>query len=346
MISREAVPARVHGFIYDSTQLKEQAITLQDSLETLRWPNSVFWVDVQGLGDEAVLRHIAQVFSLHPLLLEDVVHANQRPKAEVFDEYTFVTLPMMIRRNEHAIDHEQFSLVLGTDFVLTFQETYGDVFDSVRHRLRQGGPIFRSSGAEYLAYALIDAVIDGYFPVLEMYSDQLQEIEDDILTHPGPAALQRLHLLKRELLTVRRSLWPMREMISSLLKDVSPHFSRNVQVHLRDCYDHVLQALDMLQTQRELASSLMDLYLSNIANRQNDVMKTLTVLASIFIPLTFLTGLYGMNFEYMPELDIRWAYPALLAIMLVIGLAMTYWFYLKGWLGNRQEQEDDPPASH
>jgi magnesium transporter len=242
------------------------------------------------------------------------------------------------------------SLVLGRRFLLTFQERLGDVLDPVRERIRQGiGPI-RRAGPDYLAYAVIDAVIDGYYPILEQFGERLEALEDDVVLSPTPLLLRRIHHVKRELLDIRRAVWPQREAVSAVIRGDHELVGQEVRTYFRDVYDHCIQIMDVVETYRELAGGLMDVYLSSVSNRQNEVMKVLTVMASIFIPLTFLAGIYGMNFEHMPELHKRWAYPILLAVMAGVAGVMLLFFYRKGWLGSqdgvqwRREQDDDDDA--
>ena len=242
----------------------------------------------------------------------------------------------MALAREEEIEAEQVSLFVGPNYVLTFQERSGDVFDPVRNRIRQGGPVLRSSGPSYLAYALLDAVIDGYYPLLETFGEKLEGLEDEIVAQPHPAVLQEIHQAKRDLLAIRRAIWPQREAVNTLIRDENPLITETVRVYLRDCYDHCVQIMDGVETYRELAGGLMDVYLSSVGNRQNEVMKVLTIMASIFIPLTFMAGIYGMNFENMPELHAAWGYPLLLVVMVAVTVTMVIFFQRKGWIGQRR----------
>jgi magnesium transporter len=322
---------------YAPDHLEEHDNVAVAELKNLLDTEAVCWVDVQGLGDETVLRELADLFSIHCLALEDVVNVPQRPKVERFESHTLCITRMALQREE-GIEPEQVSLFLGSNYVLTFQERSGDVFDPIRNRIRQGGPVLRSSGPGYLAYALLDAVVDGYYPLLELFGEKLEALEDEIMAQPHPAALQEIHQTKRDLLAIRRSLWPQREAVNALIRDEDPLLTDTVRVYLRDCHDHCVQIMERVETCRELAAGLMDVYLSNVGNRQNEVMKVLTIMASIFIPLTFMAGIYGMNFENMPELHSRWGYPFLLAAMAVIAVGMVCYFRRLGWLGRQ------PPA--
>lgn len=316
---------------YDRDAMTEQhGLGLEDALSAVG-PGSVTWLNVNGLHETDVIERIGERWGLHPLTLEDVASVGQRPKLELFDDYLFVVLRMLAFENDHLAD-EQLSLILGRNIVITFQERPGDVFEPLRERIRQAKGRIRSMGADYLAYALLDIVVDNYFVVLEHYSDALEAIEGDVYADPQPAVMERISSLKREALHVRKAVWPVRELMSALLRDESELFSRPVQTFLRDAYDHVIQAIDTLETLREILGSLQDSYLSSLSFRMNEVMKVLTMIATIFIPLTFLAGIYGMNFERMPELGWPWAYPALLGLMLVVTAGMVYYFRRKRWL--------------
>jgi magnesium transporter len=303
---------------------------------------SVSWVDVQGLGSEDILQRLGQVFSLHPLVLEDVVNVPQRPKVEEYEQQLlFIGRMVMLKDDRKNFATEQVSFILGQHYLLTVQEEPKlDTFNPVRDRIRTAKGTIRRHGADYLAYTLIDTIIDGFFPVLEVYGEQLEELEDEVVINPTHQTLEKIYVLKRQLLTLRRAIWPQRDAINSLIRDSSPLISQEVRVYLRDCYDHVVQVLDMVETYRELASSLMDVYLSSVGNRMNEVMKLLTVVSSIFIPLTFIAGVYGMNFNTdrspwnMPELNWYWGYPACLAFMAAIAAALVFFFWKRGWFKN------------
>ena len=299
-----------------------------------RWP--VTWVNVDGLGDANVLNAIGERFNIHHLALADVVNVIQRPKIEAYGELLFVVM-RMIRWND-GLDAEQLSLFLGRNFVLTFQESSGDVFDAVRDRIRNAHGRIRKSGADDLAYALIDAVIDGYYPVLESFGERIEALEDSVLERPEPSLAGEIHFVKRELFVLRRAVWPLRDAINALIRDESPLIDAETHVYLRDCSDHCVQLIDMLETYRELASGLMDMYLSAINNRTNEIVKVLTMFTVVFIPLGFIAGVYGMNFHTnlpgnMPELLWPFGYVFALAIMAVTAGGLLLYFRWKGWLG-------------
>jgi magnesium transporter len=305
---------------------------------------SVSWVDVKGLGSEAILQRVGAVFNLHPLMLEDVVNVPQRPKAEEYDDQLLIVARMVVMapdRGAVGFVTEQVSLILSRNYLLTVQEEAEyDCFAPVRERIRLGKGHIRRLGADYLAYALMDAIVDGFFPILEVYGEALETLEDEVVARPSRQTLERIHQMKRELLMLRRAIWPQRDMINSLIRDGNDLISDEVRIYLRDCYDHTVQVLDMVETYRELASSLMDVYLSSVSNRMNEVMKFLTVMSSIFIPLTFIAGLYGMNFNTekspynLPELNYYWGYPICLGIMATIAATMVLTFHRRGWFEN------------
>ena len=298
---------------------------------------SITWVDVQGLGDRGVLEALGRIFHLHPLALADVVNVSQRPKVEPYDRHLFVITRMSLLGEDGSLATEQVSIFLGKDFVLTFQETRGDCLDPVRERIRRGAGSIRKAGADYLAYAILDAIIDYYFPIVEDLGERIEGLEDEVVRHPRHETLGKIYALKRELLQVRRAIWPQRDSLSALARDESGLVSKETQVYLRDCYDHAVQLIDVIESLRELAASLLEVYLSSVANRTNEVMRILTVVSSIFIPLTFLVGVYGMNFNTdhplnMPELDWPYGYVACWAFMIAVAAGLLVYFGRRGWL--------------
>lgn len=341
VIADNAVPPRIHTIRYGSESVEEADVVDLDELDALAVnEDSILWVDVQGLGDGASLRRIAKRFGMHLLALEDVVNVPQRPKAEKYDEHLLL-ITRMVRLGERSqIDLEQVSIVLGKNYVLTFQEQYGDVLDPVRSRIRSRSALIHKHGADYLAYAVFDTIVDAYYPVLESIGDYLERLEDAVLENPSNALLQQLNRYKNRLFNLRRSLWPQREAVNSLIRDANPFVTDAVRIYLRDTYDHCVQTTEIAEMYREMVSGLMNMYLSAVANRTNEVMKVLTVVATIFIPLTFIAGIYGMNFEHMPELSAQWAYPILWCVMGFTAASMLGFFWSKGWLGGRRGQDD------
>ena len=351
-IEEDAVPTQI--FLIDYNQENATRIRIHEPTKCHEYldTESVSWVDVQGLGNQTILQEVGEVFKLHPLILEDVVNVPQRPKVEEHADQLVIIVRMVTLVEDEGRDakfiSEQVSLVLGHHYLLTVQEEPKyDCFNPVRDRIRHQRGVIRSQNADYLAYSLIDAVIDGFFPVLETYGERIELLEDEVVANPCRETLGKIYQVRRELLSLRRSIWPQRSALNSLIRDGSDLISPEVQIYLRDCYDHVIQVLDVLETYRELASSLMDVYLSSVGNRMNEVMKLLTVISTIFIPLTFIAGVYGMNFNpntspwNMPELTWRWGYPLCWAIMLAIAAALVYFFWRRGWFQDFSAVRDE-----
>jgi len=295
--------------------------------------SQVKWVDVDGIQNVDVLKELGTAYNLHNLVLEDILNTQLRPKIEFFDGYAFVVCKMLsynTRRNE--VDIEQVSFVLGDHYVLSLQESPGDVFDPVRERIRTTGSRIRRGGADFLLYSLLDIIIDSYFLVLEKIGEQLEDLEEEISRAPSRRNLATLYQLKRELIFVRKAIWPMREIINILHQDEGRLIAKDTRKYLRDAYDHAIQVIDTVESYRDIASGLLDIYLSGVSNKTNDTMKVLTIISTIFMPLTFIAGVYGMNFDNMPELHLRYGYFWTLGVMLVICLLMVAWFRRKGWL--------------
>jgi len=334
-------PPKVRVFRYTPEKVEEWEADSTDSFDGLIEESSIVWVDVQGLGDEAFLRRMGDLFDLHPLAVEDVINVPQRPKTEAYGNCIFLVTRMIALLDGAAIVNEQISIFLGENFVLTFQERPGDCFEPVRQRLRNPDSRIRSNRPDYLAYAILDAVIDGYYPVIEQLGDELAELEEESLERPSKNTLRATNKVRMTLLLMRRVLWPQREAINSLLRDENKLVSPNVRLFLRDTHDHCTQVAEVVESYRELVSAVANTYLTVVSNRTNEVMKVLTIMASIFIPLTFMAGIYGMNFEYMPELHFRYSYPLLWLAMLTVGLGMVYYFRRKGWLGGEEDDRDE-----
>ena len=250
---------------------------------------------------------------------------------EDYGDYIFIVLKMLYT-NENGINSEQISLVLGPNFVISFQETEGDVFDLIRERIRSGKGKTRELGPDFLMYGLIDAIVDNYFGILEKVGERIEYLEENLVKDPKPSILQSIHKMKREMIFLRKSVWPLREVISGLLRSESKLISKDTDIYLRDVYDHTIQVIDTVETFRDMLSGMVDLYLSSISNRMNEIMKILTIIGTIFIPLTFITGLYGMNFRFMPELEWEWGYPIALLIMVIVSVIMLVYFRRKKWL--------------
>ena len=291
------------------------------------------WIEFNGLGDVAALRELGQKFNLHPLALEDVLNVGQRPKLEAYAGHLFIIAQMIYHDAERTLCGEQVSIFVCGNFLISIQEdAETDVFDPVRQRIRVGGGNIRTMKSDYLAYALLDAIVDHGFPVLEEIGEALQEIEDTVLTAPGKETIGELHSLKRTLMQLRRFVWPERDVVNSLLHGDSEFVQPQTKIYLRDLYDHTVQIMDLIESYRDVATSLMDMYLSSVGLRTNEIMRVLTVISSIFIPLTFLAGVYGMNFKHMPELETSWGYPILWVLMIVIAVGQLIFFHRKKWL--------------
>jgi magnesium transporter len=293
----------------------------------------VNWLNISTGKQVGILEGIGSQLNIHPLVLEDILNTNQRPKVEDYGDYLFIELNMLSWDDETSrINAEQISLLLGSSYLITFQESEGDVFDSVRKRLREGKSRLSKGGPDYLAYSLIDAVVDNYFIVLEYLGEEIEELEEELVTDPDPDTLHAIHDLKRELIYLRKSVWPLRETISNLERGESRIFQPATLIYLRDVYDHVIQIIDTVETFREMASGMLDIYLSSVSNRMNEIMKVLTIISTIFIPLSFVVGLYGMNFKYMPELGWKWGYPMVWGVILLSVVGMLIYFKRKKWL--------------
>ncbi len=335
---------------YGPSELVEHKLCSVDTVRELLHKHPVLWVDVDGLADVETVRQLGEIFGLHPLALEDVLHVYQRPKLEQYGDHFFL-VARMASLNAH-LESEQLSVFLGKGFVLTFQDSLpGDCLDPVRNRIRNSRGRIRQYGPDHLVYALLDAVVDCHFPVLENYGEQLDALEDRILEAAGTPSIAAIHSIKRDLLTLRRALWPLRDALHSLLRDPIPLVTEETRVYLRDCYDHTLRLIEMLETYRELCADLIDLHLSSVNNRMSEVMKVLTVFSAIFIPLTFISGIYGMNFDpdaspwNMPELRWLYGYPGALGFMLLVATALLMFFYRKGWLAPMNPRNVPHPDS-
>ena len=318
---------------YNETQHDELVVKTVEECFPFKDSPTVTWINIDGLHDTDVIKNIGNHFGLHSLVQEDILHTGQRPKLENLDDYLFVTLKMLDYDTEsEEVNAEQVSLILGRNFVISFQERAGDIFYFVRNRIRNGRGRIRRRGADYLLYALIDSIVDNYFSILERYGERLEILEEELTENPTRETLHVIHALKKEMILLRRSVWPLRELISGMEREESTLISEPIHVFIRDLYDHTIQVIDSVDTMKEILSGLQDLYLSSVSNKMNEVMKVLTIFASIFIPLTFFAGIYGMNFEHMPELKLRWAYPALWIFLISVALGLLSYFRRKKWL--------------
>ena len=293
----------------------------------------VTWLDLDGVHQIDLLEMVGAQLKIHPLVVEDIHIPHQRPKVEDYEDYLYIVLKMISWDSiENEVKAEQVSLILGKGYVISFKEDPGDIFDPVRLRLREGKGRINKMGSDYLAYSLLDQVVDNYFIVLENMGEEIEDLEEELVTNPDASTLQTIHHLKRELIFLRKSVWPLREAISSLQRGESSLFQPDTLVYLRDVYDHTIQVIDTIETFRDMVSGMLDIYLSSVSNRMNEVMKVLTIIATIFIPLTFIAGVYGMNFEYMPELAWPGGYFLVWGVMIVIFIGMLVFFKRKKWL--------------
>lgn len=294
---------------------------------------TVTWINIDGVHEVKIIEELGKNYNFHPLILEDIVDTDQRPKIKDFGDYIFIILKMHYYDKENnEIKIEQVSLIFGKNYVISFQEREGDVFDSIRERIRNNIGHIRKARADYLIYALMDAIIDNYFTILEKLGEETEDLEAKVIKNPVPANLQIIYRLKSELIFLRKSVWPLREVISILEKGESALIDKSTNIYLRDIYGHTIQVMDTVETLRDVISGTLEVYLSSVSNRMNEIMKVLTIIATIFIPLTFIVGIYGMNFQYMPELKWVWSYPVVLLGMLIIGIIMVFYFRRKKWM--------------
>lgn len=335
-VDDNAPPPLIFLIDYNQNELIHKQLSTPEECAAYLDKESVSWVDVQGLGSAEILQRLRNVFDLHPLVLEDMVNVPERPKIEDYEEQLLIIARMIVlKENTWGFHSEQVSFVLAKNYLLTVQEEPEyDCLNGVRTRITHNKGIIRKSGTDYLVYTLLDAIIDGFFPVLERYGERLEELEEEVMVNPNRQTLQKIYQIRRELLQLRRAIWPQRDVINSLIRDGYEPISDEVRIYLRDCYDHAVQVMDMVETYRELASGLMDVYLSAVSNKMNEIMKLLTVVSAIFIPLTFIAGVYGMNFEHMPALKTTWGYPICIASMAAIASGLMFFFWRRGWLDN------------
>lgn len=318
---------------YDVGSVTSKEVRDMNDLHALHKAPGVTWVDVQGLGDEATIREIGKVFKLHSVALENAVNVPQRAKTELYDGYQLIIARTPDIAANGSVRTPQVCIIVGEQYVVTFQEQSFGFFDPVRARLESGAGVMRTHGPGYLAYALIDIMIDRYYPVVQLISENLEELEDFVVENPHPEVLNRVHRMRRKLVVLRRVGWPQREAINLMIKGETPYISDEEKVYLRDTYDHIAQIVELIDSSREMASDLADAYLSNVSHRTNEIMKVLTLMASIFIPLTFVAGIYGMNFENMPELRSKNGYFVVWGLMLTLGSGMVWYFCRRGWIG-------------
>jgi len=328
-----AEPAQIHMFSYGPDRCEERVLRPEEIPSLVAPENGVLWLDIWGLSDPGVVKAVGDRFGFHPLALEDVLNIPQRPKVDRYENHLLIIL----REVSYPVETEQMSMFLSNRLVVTFQERPGDPFDPIRDRLRKGSGRIRSLGADYLLYSLCDAVVDSIFPTLEKLGEEVETLEETVIGTPTRETLRGIRGVKKQLLEIRRAIWPARDAMSELLREDSPLIRTETRVFLRDCYDHTIQVMDMVETYREMAASLVDEYISSVSNRMNEIMKVLTIMATIFIPLTFIAGVYGMNFDReaspfnMPELGWRYGYPVILLVMAATAGGLVWYFRKKKW---------------
>jgi len=317
---------------YDVTHFTEKQVGQITECFPFRDTDTVTWINVDGLGNTKVIEELGQCFTIHPLILEDILNTDQRPKMEDLDTYIYLNLKMLtFLDTENNIRVEHVSMLIGHNFLISFQEDIGDIFDPVRERIRKDGRI-RKFGPDYLAYALIDGIVDNYFVVMEKLEERVEELEEELVVNPSQQSLHRISRLKKDMIFLRKSVWPLREVINSLEHSESPLIKETTTIYLRDVYDHTIQVIDTLETLRDMVSGMLDIYLSGLSYRMNEIMKVLTLIATIFIPLTFVAGVYGMNFRYMPELGWEYGYFTVWGVMIAMVVLMLIYFRKRQWI--------------
>ena len=336
---RKAEEVRITVIDYNERDFQEKQVSNIEDCFQFKNTSSITWINIDGLHNIEIIEKLGKEFELHPLILEDILNTGQRQKFEDFDSYVFTVLKMLsYDEASQTTQVEQVSMVLGENFVLSFQENVGDVFDQVRNGIRNAKGRIRKMGADYLTYSLLDAVVDNYFIILEKFGEKVENMEEELLVEPTEKTLQQIHALKREMVFLRKTVWPLREMINSLERSESKLIKESTNIYLKDVYDHTVQVIDTVETFRDVVSGMLDIYLSSLSNKMNSIMKVLTMIATIFIPLTFVVGVYGMNFNTeaspwnMPELNSKWGYPGVWLVMITITCVMLYYFRRKKWL--------------
>lgn len=331
---RKIEKVRITCIEYDEEKFSEKEVERVEECLPSKDTPTITWINIEGIHQLEIIEKLGELFNLHPLVLEDIVDTGQLPKKEDYGDYLFVVFKLpYYDGKDNAIRLEQISLVVGSHFVISFQEgKERDIFNPVRERIKSGKGRIRKMGTDYLAYALIDAIVDSYFATMEKIGEKIEIVEEKLVSDPTQKTLREIHELKREMIFLRKSIWPVREVIWGLERGESPLIHESTEIYLRDVYDHTIQIIETLETFREMVYGMVDIYLSSISNRLNIVMKFLTIIATIFMPLTFLAGVYGMNFKFMPELEWRWGYPLILLVMATVGISMMAYFKRKKWL--------------
>lgn len=325
--------SKINLLNYDEKYFEEKEIIDLEECVLYKNKSSISWINVEGIHDVEILNKIGKIFDIHPLALEDILNTDQRPKVEGFNKNIYVVLKMLSYAKDKEIISEQVSLILGSNYVISFQEGIeGDVFNPIRDRIRNNKGFIRKERSDYLAYSLIDIIVDNYFIILEQISEDIEHFEELLIKEPVPRTMIQIHNLKREMIFLRKSVWPLREVVNNLQKVESNLIYDLTRLHLRDVYDHSVQIIDTIESFRDIVGGMLEIYLTNISNKTNTVMKVLTIIATIFMPPTFIVGIYGMNFKYMPELDYKWGYPLVLMLNLLVVIFMLFYFKKKRWI--------------
>jgi len=330
---KKASKVKITLIDYNKETVQERNLEKVEDCFSFKETPTATWINIDGLHDVSVIEKIGGHFNIHPLVLEDILNTAQRPKFEDMDSHLFIVLKMLhFDDSSQSVQSEQVSIVLAENYVISFQEKIGDVFEQIRDRIRNDKGRIRKTGPDYLMYALLDAIVDSYFSILEKLGEKIEFLEDELVGTPTEQTLKKIHHLKKEMVSLRKSVWPLRELVSGVERSESDFIKETTGVYLRDVYDHTIQVIDTVESFRDTISGMMDLYLSSISNRMNAVMKVLTIIATMFIPLTFIAGIYGMNFKNMPELEWEWGYLSVWIVMIAIAICMLIYFKRKKWL--------------
>ena len=323
---------QIRIFSYTEENYEENLIEINKLSQLLPLKSGIHWIEVEGIHDVDIIKELGDVFGLHPLVLEDILNTDHRPKIENYDNYAYIVAKLLLYdEKESEFTTEQESFILGENYIISFSERKTEIYDKVQERIRQGVGHTRKMGADYLLYSLLDVIVDNYFDVLESLSDEIELAEDELISNPSPETLKAIHKFKKQMLYMHKAVWPLREVIGVLERNEITLMKESNSIYIRDLYDHVIQIMETVETLRDILSSMLDMYLSSISNRMNEVMKILTMISTVFIPLTFIVGLYGMNFKYMPELSWTFMYPVVWVIMISIAVLMLSFFKKKKW---------------
>ncbi|MBN2777334.1 MAG: magnesium/cobalt transporter CorA [Bacteroidales bacterium] len=323
----------IEHIAYSTTEYFEETIHSIKEIDISPDSGKVHWINLNGVHDSDLIKNIGEKFNIHKLVLEDVLNTHQRPKVDIYDEHIFAVIKMLVyNKTDKSVDSEQVSIVAGSNYLISFQEKTGDVFEPLRKRIKTASGKIRTLGSDYLLYAILDIIIDNYFILLENLGDEVEKYETELIDNANKDILNRIYYLKRENLLLRNAVWPVRELVSQFEKTESTLIKKKNLIYFRDLYDHTIQVIDNVEIYRDLLSGLIELYYTGTSNKTNEVMKVLTIISTIFIPLTFIAGVYGMNFKYMPELEWHWAYFSVLGLMIVIFILMIWYFKRKKWL--------------